>query len=156
MRTKDELTHLFGKVGVADPAQWAAAEVAEDLGNLPRATFLRQLWNEIPRTGDSAWLEAWIDSARHQPSEAGVVSAYERIMSGDATHNDLVALLRGVMSQFLYRIAYLLDDPSIEDSDLKEAVSWGLYEESDGEEPIRRLGCIHELVFSVDPEYDGS
>jgi hypothetical protein len=152
MRTKEEWTRLFVKLGVTEPEQWAAAEVAEDLGNLPRVAFLRQAWDEIPRSTDVEWLEKWMHYARKQHSESDIVAAYERMVALGVPNEDLILILRGVMGRFLYRLCYLLDDPSLEDEEIEEAARWGLYHETDAEEPIRRLGCIHELVFSVDPE----
>lgn len=153
VRTKEEWTRLFGKLGVLDPEQWAEAELAGNLGNLPGVAFLRQAWSEIPRSNDIAWLESWIHYARRQPAEANIVSAYERLVSLGASQEDLVLILRGVMAQFLFRLCYLLDDNSLTDEELGEVARWGLYHENDVEDPVRRLGCLHELVFSVDPEY---
>ncbi|MDD2760095.1 MAG: hypothetical protein PHH11_07360 [Methylomonas sp.] len=153
-RSLEEWTRLFTKLGVNDPKQWAEAEVGENLGNLPKAAFLRQVWNEIPGTDDGAWVEAWMKMARRQPDEAHIVAIYERMLAMGIANEDLALLLRGVMSQFLHRIAYLLDDASLTDEDLRENISWGFYEEdTEFEEPIRRLGCLHELVFQLDPEY---
>jgi hypothetical protein len=53
MRTKEEWTRLFQKLGVKYPEEWAACELSEDLvGNLPTMAFLYQAWQEIPRTND--------------------------------------------------------------------------------------------------------
>ena len=41
-----------------------------------------------------------------------------------------------------------------QDEELQEAARWGLWEEDENDEPVRRIGCIHELVFSADPEND--
>ncbi len=152
MRTKEEWARLFEKVGVARPEEWAACEVNEDLGNLPGMMFLRQAWDDIPMSNGVSWLETWMALARRHPDEAHIVAGYERLLALGASQQDLVNICRGVMSQFLHRIAYLLDDPSIDDDELSELVHWGLYEESEDGEPTRRLGCIHELVFSLDPE----
>lgn len=156
MRTKEEWTRLFAKLGVSEPEQWAIAEITENLGNLPRVAFLRQAWDEVPRSNDAAWVEKWMQHARKQPAEAPIVAAYERLAALGASNGDLATILRGVMGRFLYRVSYLLDDPSLSDEELQEAASWGLYHESDVEEPSRRLGCIHELVFTVDPEATGA
>lgn len=153
-RSVEEWTRLFTKLGVHDPGQWAVAKEAENLGNLPKAAFLKQAWSELPGTNDGAWVEAWMKMARRQPEEAHIVAIYERMLTMGIANEELASLFRGVMSQFLYRIAYLLDDPSLEDEALRENISWGFYEEeADVEEPVRRLGCLHELVFGLDPEY---
>ncbi len=153
MRTKEEWTRLFQKLEVKNPEEWAACEVNEDLGNLPAMAFLYQAWQEIPRTNDALWLEEWMKHAARQPDEAHIVAGYERLLSLGASKADIVNICRGVMSQFLRRIAYLLNDPSIYDEELAEAASWQLFQiDRETDDPIRPLGCIHELVFSLDPE----
>jgi hypothetical protein len=155
MRTLEEWTALFAKLGVKDPVRWAECEVSEDLGNLPRLAFLKRVWEEIPRSEDAEWVANWVGHARRNRSESHIVSAYERMSSAGASDADLATLLRGVMGQFLFRLSYILDDNGHDDEELEAAASWGLYHELDVEEPVRRLGCIHELVFSVDPEANG-
>jgi len=151
-RSVEEWTQLFTRLGVRDPEQWAIAEAKEDLGNLPKAAFLKQAWSEIPRANDGEWVDAWMKMAQRQSAESNIVSVYKHMLDLGVTNDDLATLFRGVMSQFLYQTAYLLDDSGIEDEELGEIISWGFYEEANIEEPIRRLGCIHELVFSIDPE----
>jgi hypothetical protein len=153
MRTKDEWVALFQKLGVQDPEQWANCEINEDLGNLPRAAFLVQAWNEIPRSGDAEWINTWMKNS--SPSDAEIIAAFERIKAVGGSEGDISTVLRGVMGHFLFRLSYLLDDPSLTDPELRAAAKWGLYEENDEDEPIRRLGCMHELVFSTDPEFSG-
>ena len=152
-RTKKQWTKLFEKVQVRRPAEWAQSEMDEDLGNLTAFAFLRQAWNEIPATGETAWLKEWMKEARTSESATALVGAYDRLVAAGASQQDIVVLLRGALGQFLYQLTYLLDDNSIEDEDLQSAARWGLWEESEDGEPTRRLGAIHELVFEADVEH---
>ena len=151
-RSKGDWTRLFEKLGVSDAEQWASAEERENLGNLPKVAFLQQAWKEIPSANEGQWVESWVEMARRQPAEANIVATYEHFSSLGVTNNELATLFRSVLSQFLLQVAYLLDDPSLDDEELREIISWGLYEDSENDQPIRRLGCIHELVFDVSPE----
>jgi hypothetical protein len=154
MRTKEEWIALFQKIGVRDPEQWAACEINENLGNLTRVAFLRQAWEEIPRSNDAKWINIWMSHSAESDPE--IVAVFERLKATGCSEADLASMLRGVMGHFLFRISYLLDDPSFyADPELGATVKWGLYEENEADEPIRRLGCIHELVFEVDPEASG-
>ena len=153
-RSLEEWTYLFEKVGVKRPEEWAESELAGDLGNLAAAAFLRQAWNEIPASGDAAWLGDWMRAAKGFESAKGMVAACDRITAAGALPGDLVTVIRGALGQFLYRLCYLLDDNSIEDEELKEEVRWGLFELDEDDEPSRPMGCVHELVFRVDPEND--
>jgi hypothetical protein len=119
------------------------------LRNFPKAAFLAQAWEEIPRSGDAAWINSWMKISSESDPE---VAAFERLKEAGGTEADLATVLRGAMGYFLYRIAYLLDDSSIDDPEIRAAAKWGFYEENDADEPICRLGCMHELVFEVDPE----
>lgn len=89
------------------------------------------------------------------PSNAEIVAAFERIKAVGGSEGDISTVLRGVMGHFLFRLSYLLDDPSLTDPELCASTKWGLYEENGEDKPIRRLGCMHELVFSTDPEFSG-
>lgn len=151
-RSHEEWARLFRKVGARDPEQWASCEVDENLGNLLSFVFLRQMWNEIPSSGDAAWLRTWMHGARDVESAKDLVTACDRLMQAGASPGDLVTVIRGALGQFLYRLSYMLDDNSVEDEELREAARWGLWEEDEDMQPVRRIGCMHELVFEADPE----
>ena len=153
-RSHDEWTRLFRKVGARDPEEWASCEVNEDLGNLVTFVFLRQMWNEIPASGDSAWLGKWMHAAREVESAKELVAACDRLIQCGASPGDVVTVIRGALGQFLFNLTYKLDDNMVQDEELQEAARWGLWEEDENDEPVRRIGCIHELVFSADPEND--
>jgi hypothetical protein len=154
MHSRADWVALFERLGLADADQWADCVIDENLGNLPRAAFLHQAWKEIPGSNDTAWLADWMTHARVQGEEPSVVSAYDQLLASGADLHDLIPILRALMAGFLFRVSYLLDDPSLDDPALAEAARWGLYEESEQmqPQPLRRLGCIHELVRSIDPE----
>ena len=115
MLSKERYSQLFQKLGVSDPERWATAEIEEKLGNLAKVVFLRQVWKEIPGSTDSDWLETWIEHSRQLPAAEHVVEAYERIVAAGANASDLMLLTRSIMGEFLFRVCYLLDDPSLED-----------------------------------------
>lgn len=68
----------------------------------------------------------------------------------------LTTLIRGALGQSLYRVAYLLDDNSIQDEELEEFVGWGFREEDEDDEPLRRIGCVHTLVFHAVPDLENA
>ncbi|MGB8701930.1 MAG: hypothetical protein WCD18_21145 [Thermosynechococcaceae cyanobacterium] len=119
-----------------------------------RVAFLRQAWNEIPSSGDAAWLEGWMQDAKEFESAKELVNAYERLVDLGCMPGDITSVIRGALGQFLYHLSYKLDDNCIEDEELCDIVRWSLWEENENNEPVRRIGCIHELVFTVDPEND--
>jgi len=152
MRTRTEWIDLFKRLGLSEAEQWADCEVDEDLGNLPRAAFLHQAWKEIPGSQDAAWVERWMATARKQGFAPESVAAFDRLLASGARTQDLVLFVRPLMAELLFRFSYLLDDASLEDPVLADSARWGLYEESADMQPLRRMGCIHELVHEVDPE----
>lgn len=153
-RTHDEWTELFRTAGAPDPAGYASCEINEDLGNLPRFAFLQKIWGEIPASGDAAWLGDWMRAARECDSAKELVEACNRLIQSGASPGDVVTVIRGALGQFLYRVSYLLDDNQVLDEELGAAARWGLWEEDEDGDPVRRMGCIHELVFEADPEND--
>lgn len=150
MNKKEEYLETFRRIGVINPQQWAEAEVQEGLGNIPKAMFLHQAWSNIPKENDITWLETWMASAR-RAGESDVLAALERMINAGTSKNDIVLVIKEMMARLLYDISYLVDDPSIEDEEL-EHIAWGLYEENEDMEPIRRMGCVHELVYDLDPD----
>lgn len=147
MLSVEELTQLFHKLGIREPEMWAQAELQERLGNLPRMGFLSQAWAEIPAT--LAELSHWAEATANDRNNAALAAATERLRAAGAINEDLLAMVRGLMGEFLFRISYLLDDPSFTDEQLQECIRWGFYEETDW--GPRRIGGIHELVWSADP-----
>ena len=151
-RSETEFTDLFRRMGAKDAEDLARGEIEEDLGNLVRAGFVSQAWKQVPGSGDTALLERWVAASRKHDGDAAVVAAYDRLVAAGASQEDLLAMVRAFMAEFLFGIAYLMDDPSFEDEVLAREVRWGFYEEDADMRPLRRIGGLHELVPALDPE----
>lgn len=151
-KSQAEFTDLFRRMGAGNDAEGLArGEIEEDLGNLVRAGFVSQAWKQVPDASDAALLERWMAAARKHDGDAVVVAAYDRLVAAGASQEDLLAVVRGFMAEFLFGIAYLMDDPSFEDEVLAREVRWGFYEEDADMRPLRRIGGLHELVPALDP-----
>jgi hypothetical protein len=142
-------THLFTLLGLRDPLGYAKQL---DPDCLVTFGLLRQAWNEIPASGDANWMPQWMSGTKKCESTLPIFAAYERLRAVGASNEDLATLARGVLGDFLYRLAYLLDDNSFTDPELRKIIQFGVWAENDDNEPLYRLGCMHELVYEADPE----
>ncbi len=148
-RTKDEWTRLFKRLGASSPELLADCEVKENLGNLTQLAFLKQAFLGLP---DNNRIENLIKHRGKQESSRSLESAYERVAAAGVSKEDILALMREACRDYLWHITYILDDNSIEDDELKGLVHWGLWEESEDFEPIRRIGCISDNADLIDPD----
>lgn len=151
-RSATEFADLFRRMGARDAEDLARGEIEEDLGNLVRAGFAAQAWKQVPGSGDVALFERWLAASRKHDGDAAAVAACDRLLAAGARPEDLLAVVRAFMAEFLFGVAYLMDDPSFEDEALAREVHWGFYEEDADMRPLRRIGGLHELVPALDPE----
>ncbi len=82
-------------------------------------------------------------AAREVESAKELVAACDRLIQCGASPGDVVTVIRGALGQFLFNLTYKLDDNMVQDEELQEAARWGLWEEDENDEPVRRIGCIH-------------
>jgi hypothetical protein len=149
MRTKEEWETLFRKIGAEDPESCAASEVEGKHGNLTKLAFLRGLWKLVPDKEDQFWLKRWIAYEATTQPEAS--AAYTRLLNSGANNEDLLLLLRGVTSEFLFQTAALLEAGQTHDleDEIAEQIQWRFCEvDEDG--TLVPLSGFHELLDAGD------
>ena len=148
-----ELTELFRSLGCPRPAGWADSQSNEGINQLHRFLFLRQAWQQVITEDDERWIEREIGEATRSPAGpyAGVGHALSRLIELGASRSDIVDLVRGMQAQTLFGICYLLDDPSISESDASD-LGWTMVESTEEGEPSDRpIEGLHESVLDTDP-----
>lgn len=145
MKTREQWEYLFRSIGVADAKLWAALEFDERVGNLARLAFVRELWQLVPGKNDKRWLQRWVAyEAGTQPESC---AAYTRLIDAGAKGEDLVALVRGVMSELVQQTVAVLDEgkPHDLDESVAEQIQWRLCE-VDEDRRLVPLHGLHELA----------
>ena len=122
-----ELTALFERLGARDPAAWARSEVEEGIPQLARFLFLRQGWRQVVSEDDTSWIDKWIASWKDKPNApyAAIGRALSTLLEKGATRAELADLVRGMQALVLFELCYLLDDPQIEETEVRD-VAWRL------------------------------
>jgi hypothetical protein len=147
------LTALFEKLGARQPESWASSQLGEGIPQLQRFLFLRQAWSGILRENDTDWVPFEIAQAQQHPDQpyAGVGHALRRCVEKGVSAQDLTDIVRGKQAEFLFRLCYLLDDPSFTEKELSD-FAWGLFEvDMDGNPIPPGIGGLHESVLETDP-----
>jgi hypothetical protein len=153
---KTELTKLFEKLGAREPEEWAASQIEDGINQLGRFLFLRQAWREIVDENDHAWIEAEIEQSKVDPQApcAGIGPALQRMLSKGVDPQDITDVVRVMQHQLLFRLCYLLSDPSLEEPELA-SFSWGLFQLKDKDdgtvEIADSIDTLHESVLETDP-----
>lgn len=148
-----ELAKVFENFGASDPQGWAKSQLTEGIPQLQRFLFLRQAWRGVIGEGDVSWIQSQIDEADRYADGpyAGVGAALKRALAKGVSPQDLTDMARGMQVQMLFRLCYLLDDPSFSEPALHD-LAWGLFEVDDDDNPIPpRIGGLHESVLETDP-----
>lgn len=149
----DELTALFEKLGAREPASWARSQLEEGIPQLQRFLFLRQAWRNVVREGDTDWIQGEIQRAQQYPDRpyAGVGHALRRCLDKGVSAQDLNDIVRGMQTECLFNICYLLDDPMLTEKELVD-FGWGLFQVDSAGNPIPPcIGGLHESVLGTDP-----
>ena len=152
MYSERELTELFRKLGAREPEGWAASQVEEGINQLGRFLFLRQAWREVLDESDITWIQAEIKKSRQNPSGpcAGIGPALERTLEKGVDPEDMTEIVRTMQYELLFRICYLLSDPSIMEPELED-FSWGLFQLNGDGEVVDTIEGLHESVLETDP-----
>jgi len=150
------LAALLRRLAPHDLESWARSKVAQRAPQLVRFLFLRQAFRGVIRAHDSNWIREQIMQAEADPDgpHAGVGHALRSLRARGATAGELTALVRGMQTDLLFRLCYVLDHPLNVDPELETA--WGLFQvDAHGRalEPIRGL---HLSVFEADPALPGN
>lgn len=153
-----ELKALFAKYGAKSPESWARSQLDEGIPQLQRFLFLRQAWSQVVRTGDEEWIQRWRQAAErdHDGSHAPVAHALKTCLEKGVSAKELIDIVRGVQSEFLFQLCYLLEDPMFTEEELQN-FSWGLFEiDKDGDPIGPRIFALHESVYETDPTREQS
>jgi hypothetical protein len=73
----------------------------------------------------------------------------ESLLPKGATPEEFTELVRAKLAEFLFSLAYRLEDPMHEDEEL-QAVSWGLFITDEQGNPVAPLTGLHESVLQSD------
>ena len=149
---REELTKLFEKLGAREPENWASSQIERGINQLGRYLFLRQVWREVIAEDDRDWINAEIEWSKKNEGApcSGIGPALERVLGKGAEAKDLTEIVRVMQYRLLFRICYLLSDPSIEEAEL-ENFGWGLFQINDNGEVVGSIDCLHESLLEMDP-----
>ncbi len=149
---QEELAATFRRLGAPDPEGWARSQVEEGIPQLARFLFLRQAWRQIVQEDDSSWIDASIDRAKTHPVEpyAGVGHALGKLRARGATNDELTEVVRGMQTQLLFRLCYLLEDPGDVEPEVGD-VGWVLVQVDQEGNVLDTIGGLHESVLETDP-----
>jgi hypothetical protein len=152
MYTRKELTELFRKLGAREPEGWAASQAEEGINQIGRFLFLRQAWREVLDENDLAWIQDQIRISEQNPGDpcSGIGPALKRVLVKGADPQDITDIVRTTQYQLLFRICYLLSDPSITEPELED-FSWGLFQLNNDGEIVDTIDALHESVLETDP-----
>ena len=152
MYNRKELTELFRRLGASEPEDWAASQVEEDINQLGRFLFLRQVWREVLDENDVSWIQNQIGLSKRDPGApcSGIGPALQRVLAKGADPQDITDIVRTMQYQLLFRICYLLSDPSIPEPELQD-FSWGLFQLNSDGEIVDTIEALHESVLEADP-----
>jgi hypothetical protein len=155
----DELVSIFERLGARNPQSWARSEINEGIPQLLSFLVLRGMWRQVIGDGETDWIDAYIKGAEKDPKAplSGIGLALARLRKAGADPRDLADVVRGMQYETMFAIAYLLEDPFAAIEDVREAIPelndvvWGLWEEDQEGNPIRRIQGLHESALSTDP-----
>ena len=139
----------FKKLGVTDPAAWAARE--EDLPALSRWLLLTGLWRCVDADDANAWIVA-----RTADEDDPIAAAIRRMLECGIEPADLTTVVREMQIAALDSACRLLDDGEHGIEDLREEVSevveWQLAElDSDSGDLGRPIEELHLEFRDFDP-----
>jgi hypothetical protein len=139
----------FEKLGVADPAAWAAREA--DLPALSRWLLLTGLWRCVHADDAGAWIEA-----RSADEDDPIAAAIGRLLECGIDPADLTAVVRDMQIAALDSACRLLDDGEHGIEELREAITevveWQLAElDSDSADLGRPIEELHLEFRDFDP-----
>lgn len=150
------LSKKFSLLGASDPESWAASQLSEDIPQLHRFLFLKQMWELVVSEDDESWIEQYVSSYRNEPGApfSGAGRAIERMLAKGVARTDIVDLVRATQVELLSGLCYRLEDPSFspDTEDLAEGIGWALVTTNDEFEPTSEMiGGLHESVLETDP-----
>jgi len=146
---EDELTSLFERLGARDPRGWARSQIEEGFPQLARYLFLRQAWENVVAEDDATWIEEQLETPPDGPGGA-INGALRRVLEKDVSKTDLTAIVRVMQWQFLFKLCYLLDGPSIVEPEAQD-VRWQLFQVDDEGRPTAAINGLHESVLETEP-----
>ena len=112
--TVAELTAKFRAMGADDPESWAASEIQEDIPQLGRFLFLRNIWPNLidTWTADVSWVER-LSQAEDEPF-ADAWLALKRSREAGVEDEDISRIARWVAYETVFGLLYHMADPQNE------------------------------------------
>ena len=152
MYNRKELAELFHRLGAPASEDWADSQVDEGINQLGRFLFLRQIWREVLDENDVSWIQRQIKTSDQNPDApcSGIGPALQRLLEKGADPQDITDIARTMQYQLLFRLCYLLSDPSISEPDLQD-FGWGLFQVNGDGEIVDTIGMLHESLLETDP-----
>src|SRR5262245_74292 len=135
-----QLAAVFRRLGARKPESWARSQLEDGIPQLERFLFLRQAWRSVVAEDDPAWIDREIERAQ-QHSEApysGIGRALNAMRKAAVDDMDVIDLVRGAQAELLFRLCYLLEDPSLEEAELAD-INWSLMRLNDEDEPLEAI-----------------
>lgn len=138
------LAERFRKLGARNAEEWAQSEVHENIPQLARFVFLRELWKLVVSRTNVRALNRF-----NAPHDDGNGGPFRRIKERGVALADVLAIVREAQSEVIRDVAHLLDQVSELDQDVQD-VAWGLFELDAECRPIRAMDGLHESVDDED------
>lgn len=142
-------------MGAVDPEGWARSQVQEGIPQYARFVFLRQMWQNVVREGDTSWIETEITQAERRPRDPGasVGPILKRMIAAGVSREDIAEFARVMQWQTLAGIAYQIDDSGSVSypSEKMPNVHWALCETTEDGEVLHIIDALHESVLDVEP-----
>jgi hypothetical protein len=138
------LVERFRQLGCGNAESWARSEIDEDIPQLARFVFLRQLWNLVVTPENRRRLNDYAG-----PNDDGRGGALRRIKECGVDLNDLLTIVRESQIDMIREVASILDELYTLDSQY-DGIRWGLFEIDDNDSPTRPIDCLHESIDDED------
>ncbi|WP_146591965.1 hypothetical protein [Posidoniimonas polymericola] len=138
------LVERFRQFGCGNAEGWARSEIDENIPQLARFVFLRQLWNLVITPEAPRRLNDYAG-----PNDDGRGGALRRIKECGVASNDLLTIVREAQIDVIREVASILDELNTLDSQY-DGIRWGLFEIDDNDCPTRPIDCLHESVDDED------
>jgi hypothetical protein len=139
------LAERFKKLGCENPESWARSEVEEDIPQLARFVFLRQLWGLVITPSRMRELNNFSG-----PNDDGRGGALRRIKDCGVDNKDLLTIVREAQVSVIREVASILDELYTLGPEF-EGINWGLFEVDEEYRPTRPMDGLHESIDDTQP-----
>ncbi|TLD70640.1 hypothetical protein FEM03_09990 [Phragmitibacter flavus] len=151
--TQDELTEIFRRLGVSNPASWASSQINEGIPQLGRFLVIRAMWDCVTRAGTTNWIDYELKHSADTPH----AKALQQMLDAGVSREAMTELVRFKQAESLREVCYLLEDytsvPQNSNPDTgEEYVRWSLRQLDTEDQPMAwPIDGLHESFWSLDP-----